>query len=72
VLGVRPLAESAVVAELDGELVADPGAAGADDETLAEAPCLEELDELGQFPDVDVLLGDDLAHEDRVAFTFTA
>ena len=42
------------------------GPPATDDEAPALALGLEQLDELGQVADVDVLLGHDLRHEDRV------
>ena len=40
-----------------GQLVSDAGTAASQDDLVAQALCLEQLDQLGQVLDVDVLLG---------------
>src|SRR5450830_1225742 len=62
--GARP--EAGVVAELLGERVIDAWSSDHDHEAFAHALGLEQLDELGEVLDVDVLLRDDLAHQDGV------
>src|SRR5665647_635742 len=62
--GARP--EAGVVAELLGEGVVDAWSSDHDHEAFAYALGLEQLYELREVLDVDVLLRDDLAHQDGV------
>src|SRR5665647_2006199 len=62
--GARP--EAGVVAELLGERVIDAWSSDYDHEAFAHALGLEQLDKLREVLDVDVLLRDDLAHQDGV------
>ena len=58
--------ETGVVAELEGELVVDARPAEEQDDLVAEALLLHEVDERQRVLFVAVSLGDDLAHEDHV------
>src|SRR5450756_1266621 len=62
--GARP--EAGVVAELLGERVIDAWSSDHDHEAFAKELGLEQLDKLREVLDVDVLLRDDLAHQDGV------